>query len=60
VPQLLGPASTPEQTDGLLALLTLGCRTRDRFEHERAFLFGIGIPAEFLPSAVELGRADLV
>ncbi len=43
----------------LLALLTIGCRTRDRFEEECAYLFGIGIPAGFLPSARELGRADL-
>jgi hypothetical protein len=43
----------------LLALLTIGCRTRNRFEDERAYLFGIGIPAGFLPSAHELGRADL-
>lgn len=43
----------------LLALLTIGCRTLDRFEDERAYLFGIGIPAEFLPSARELGRIDL-
>jgi hypothetical protein len=26
---------------------------------EGAFLFGGGIPAEFLPSPVELGRTDL-
>jgi hypothetical protein len=43
----------------LLVLLTLGCRTLDRFEEERAYLFGIGIPAGFLPSARELGRGDL-
>src|SRR6266536_6283703 len=43
----------------LLVLLTLGCRTLDRFEEERAYLFGIGIPAEFLPSARDLGRTDL-
>ncbi len=43
----------------LLALLTAGCRTLDRFEEERAYLFGIGIPAGYLPSARELGRADL-
>jgi hypothetical protein len=43
----------------LLTLLTHGCRTRDRFEEERAYLFGAGIPAEFLPSAGDLGRADL-
>jgi hypothetical protein len=43
----------------LLVLLTLGCLTLDRFEQERAYLFGIGIPAGFLPSARELGRGDL-
>jgi len=43
----------------LLVLLTVGCRTLDRFEEERAYLFGIGIPAGFLPSARELGRSDL-
>ncbi len=43
----------------LLALLTIGCRTLDRFEEERACLFGIGIPAGFLPSARQLGRDDL-
>jgi hypothetical protein len=35
----------------LLALLTHGCRTRDHFEQERAYLFGAGIPAEYLPTA---------
>ena len=44
----------------LLNLLTLGCRTLDRFEEERSFLFGVGIPAEFLPSARDLACADLV
>lgn len=43
----------------LLALLTIGCRTLARFEEERAFLFGIGIPGEFLPTAREFGRDDL-
>jgi len=43
----------------LLVLLTVGCRTLDRFEEERAYLFGIGIPAGFLPSARELARSDL-
>ncbi|MEU6012002.1 TniQ family protein [Streptomyces sp. NPDC047453] len=43
----------------LLVLLTLGCRTLDRFEEERACLFGVGVPADFLPSARELGRTDL-
>jgi hypothetical protein len=43
----------------LLTMLTIGCRTLDRYEEERAYLFGIGIPAGFLPSARELGRVDL-
>jgi hypothetical protein len=43
----------------LLVLLTIGCRTLDRFEEERAYLFGIGIPAGSLPSARELGRNDI-
>ncbi|MEU9236106.1 hypothetical protein [Streptomyces subrutilus] len=40
----------------LLILLTLGCHTLDRFEEERAFLFGIGVPAEFIPSARSRSR----
>ncbi len=43
----------------LLVLLTIGCRTLDRFEEERSYLSGIGIPARFLPGARELGRGDL-
>ncbi|MGW4116632.1 hypothetical protein ACWEFJ_37640 [Actinosynnema sp. NPDC004786] len=43
----------------LLALLTRRCRTRDRFEETRSHLFGAGVPGEFLPTASELGRADL-
>lgn len=58
------PLATLARTDRdtawqLLALLTVGCRTLDRFEEERAFLFGIGIPARFLSSARELGCTDL-
>lgn len=44
----------------LLALLTGGCRTLDRFEQERSYLFGAGIPPAFLPGARELGRTDLI
>ncbi|MDA5284450.1 hypothetical protein [Streptomyces sp. Isolate_45] len=44
----------------LLTLLTAGCRTLDRFEQERSYLFGAGIPAAFLPGARELGRTDLI
>jgi hypothetical protein len=43
----------------LLVLLAIGCRTLSRFEEERSYLYGIGIPAGFLPSARELGRDDL-
>lgn len=43
----------------LLVLLTMGCRTLDRFEEERSYLFGIGIPAGFLPGAREIGCDDL-
>jgi hypothetical protein len=43
----------------LLVLLTIGCRTLDRYEEERSYLFGIGIPGGFLPAARELGRDDL-
>jgi hypothetical protein len=50
----------PDTARQLLGLLTFGCRTLDRFEEQRSYLFGIGIPAGFLPSAREFGRADLV
>jgi hypothetical protein len=43
----------------LLTVLTFGCRTLVRFEEERAYLFSVGVPVEFLPSAGELGRVDL-
>jgi hypothetical protein len=43
----------------LLALSTRRCRMRDRFEETRAYLFGAGVPAAFLPTAAELGRTDL-
>ncbi|REH31064.1 TniQ protein [Kutzneria buriramensis] len=44
----------------LLAYLTVGCRTLARFEEQRGYLFGAGIPAGYLPSAGELGRTDLL
>lgn len=44
----------------LLTLLTFSCRTLARFEEERAYLFGVGVPAEFLPSARDFGRLDLL
>lgn len=49
----------PPTARQLLALLTIGCRTLDHFEKERASLHEEGVPAEFLPSAAELGRLDL-
>ncbi|MET9078214.1 hypothetical protein ABZX95_40170 [Streptomyces sp. NPDC004232] len=49
----------PPTARQLLALLTIGCRTLDHFERERACLHEDGVPAEFLPSAGELGRLDL-
>jgi hypothetical protein len=38
-----------------LALLTIGCRTLDRFEIQRLYLFSTGILVGFLPNARELG-----
>jgi hypothetical protein len=60
----LGDAVAMARTDRdaarhLLIMLTIGCRTLDRFEEEHSHLFGIGIPAEFLPGAREIGREDL-
>jgi hypothetical protein len=43
----------------LLHLLTFSCCTLTRLEDQRAYLFGVGIPAEFLPIAGELGRDHL-
>lgn len=50
----------PATARQLLGLLAGGCRTLDGFEKERASLYDLGIPAEFLPSARELGRLDLI
>lgn len=43
----------------LLVLITGRCRTLDEFEERRAYLFGAGVPAEFLPTSSELDRTDL-
>lgn len=43
----------------VLQLLTRRCRTLDRYEQQRSYLFGAGIPASFLPGAVAMGRTDL-
>jgi hypothetical protein len=56
----VGRARTdPGTARQLLTMLTIGCRTLDNFEEQRSYLFGIGIPAAFLPGARELGRGDL-
>jgi TniQ len=41
----------------LLVLLTLGCRTLDRFEEKRAYLFGIGIPPDSFLAPVSSATA---
>jgi hypothetical protein len=40
----------------LLVLITGRCRALDEFEERRAYLFGAGVPAEFLPTSSELDR----
>jgi hypothetical protein len=50
----------PAAARQLLGLLTGGCRTLAAFEQERSYLYGVGVPADFLPSARELGRHDLI
>lgn len=44
----------------LLVWLTESCPSLTQYEEQRAYLFGTGIPATFLPTAAELDRADLV
>lgn len=44
----------------LLTALTFSCRSLLRFEDERAHLLRLGVPAEFIPGARELGRLDLL
>ncbi|MGW5249216.1 TniQ family protein [Streptomyces sp. NPDC004129] len=57
---LTAARTDPPTARQLLTLLTIGCRTLDHFERERACLHEEGVPAEFLPSAGELGRLDLI
>lgn len=57
---VLAPARTDrEVARRLLTLLTQNCPTLKWFEEERAFLLAVGVPADFLPSARELGLTDL-
>jgi hypothetical protein len=48
----------PDAARQMLAWLTIDRRTLDRFEEERTYLVGIGIPADFLPNARELYHGD--
>lgn len=57
---LTSARTDPASARQLLGLLTGGCRTLDGFEQERSYLSGAGVPAEFLPTARELGRLDLI
>lgn len=44
----------------LLTMLTFSCRSLLKFEDERAYLLRLGVPADFIPGARELGRMDLL
>lgn len=44
----------------LLTVLTFGCRSLLVFEDQRAYLLSLGVPADFIPGAQELGRLDLL
>lgn len=60
VEQLLQLARTDSDVArDVLQLLTRRCRTLDRYEQQRSYLFGAGIPASFLPGAVAIGRTDV-
>jgi hypothetical protein len=41
----------PEIAEQLLSLFTIACRTVADFERERDYVIGLGVPAEFLPTA---------
>ncbi|GAA0919795.1 hypothetical protein [Virgisporangium aurantiacum] len=38
-------------TGQLLSLFTIACHTVADFERERDYVIGLGVPAEFLPTA---------
>ncbi|MFF1818403.1 TniQ family protein [Kribbella sp. NPDC058245] len=58
--KLLQLAKTdPDVARDVLQMLTRKCRTLDRFEEQRSFLFGAGVPTQFLPSAADIARTDL-
>jgi hypothetical protein len=52
-------AAGPRQRLGAGRLAACYPSTADHGE-QRAYLYGVGIPAEFLPTAGELSRTDLV
>lgn len=57
---LAAARTNPHTARMFLELITYGCKTLDRYERKRASLCRIGIPPEFLPTAAELGRLDLI
>jgi hypothetical protein len=52
--------TSPDDARQLLTLLTGFCRTLAGFDEQRDSMIHLGVPAAFLPTAVELGRTDLV
>lgn len=50
----------PDVARQLLTLLTFNCPTLARFDEERIYLSSMGVPPEFLPTAGEFGRLDLL
>ena len=49
-----------EIAEQVLRLFTLTCRTAEAYDRERDYVIGLGIPAEFLPTAAATGRPGLV
>jgi hypothetical protein len=49
-----------EFAEHLLTLFTLTCRTAGANDRERDYVIGLGIPAQFLPTATAAGRSGLV
>lgn len=62
MPRLLRQAARRDRAAArqLLALLTFGCCGLRRFEDQRFYLLSLGMPADFIPDARQLGRLDLL
>jgi hypothetical protein len=41
----------PEIAEQLMSLFAIACRTAAEYERERDYVIGLGVPAEFLPTA---------